>query len=367
MTESSPESGVARAPGELGEMLATAVILAARPGLEIRYINAAGEDLLGLSRRRAHAQPLPDVVALDTDWIRRLEEAGTQGKSLTGRELTLTVADQRRLVDVVVSPVRTETGEEMLVIELTAVDRHRRIAREEALRAQEQANRSLLRGLAHEIRNPLAGLRGAAQLLGRELEEATHAGHTQVIVREADRLRDLVERMIGPAQPMRPAPLNIHEVTERVSALLRAEAGPGVAVTTAYDPSIPALTADRDRMIQAVLNLGRNALQAVGAQGRVTLRTATLRQFTIGAVRHRLVAAIEVIDSGPGIADDQVETLFQPMVSGHAGGSGLGLTIAQTLVSQHGGLVECESEPGHTVFRVILPLSAEPAGEAGDG
>ena len=349
MTE-APES-------ELPELLATAIIVAGRPGLQIRYLNAAAEELLGVSRRRVCARPLPEVAALDPEWIERLEAADAHGSALTGREIGLQVGDRRRLVDAVVAPVRGDDGSERLVIELSAVDRHRRIAREEALRAQEQANRALLRGLAHEIRNPLAGLRGAAQLIQRELDAGPLTEHTRVIVREADRLRELVERMVGPSAPLRTATLNIHEVTERVAALLQSEADAAVTIATRYDPSIPALRADRDRLIQAVLNLGRNALQA--AHGRVELRTATLRQFTIGAVRHRLVAVIDIVDDGPGIADAEVETLFQPMVSHRAGGSGLGLTIAQTLVGQHGGLIECDSEPGRTTFRVVLPLNAE--------
>lgn len=344
------------------ELLSTAVLIVARPGLAIRYVNAAAEELLGVSRRRILGLPLSAVIALDADWTERLATAGEQGEGFTGREIAVGIGTTRKFVDIVANPARQDDAEEVLVIELTAIDRHRRIAREEALRAQERSNRLLLRGLAHEIRNPLAGLRGAAQLLEREIDAAHLREHTRVIVHEADRLRALVERMMGPAQPLQRCDLNIHEVTERVAALLQAEAGSGVTITTQYDPSIPPLAADQDRLIQAVLNLGRNALQAIGDRGRVTLATRTLRQFTIGSVRHRLVAAVEVIDTGPGIADEAVESLFQPMVSGRADGSGLGLTIAQTLISQHGGLVECESQPGHTVFRVVLPLADEECG-----
>ncbi len=345
---------------ELTELLATAVIVVGRPGLPILYLNAAAEELLGISRHRVHDRPLLEVAHLERAWAERLESADAHGSPLTGRELALQVGGHKRLVDAVVSPVRGDDGGERLVVELSAVDRHRRIAREEALRAQEQTNRTLMRGLAHEIRNPLAGLRGAAQLIQRELQSGdTLTEHAHVIVREADRLRELVERMVGPSTPLQPTRISIHEVTERVAALLRAEAAPGVTIATRYDPSIPMLDADRDRLIQAVLNIGRNALQAVGASGQVTLATAALRQFTIAGVRHRLVAAIDMIDDGPGLPDEAVEALFQPMISHRPGGSGLGLTIAQTLVGQHGGLIECDSEPGHTVFRVVLPLQSE--------
>ena len=356
MTESI--AATAPAQHDLAELLATGVVLADGADLRIQYLNAAAEDLLGISRRRACDLVLTEVAEFEDEWRTRLHEAGRDHLAITGREVAFTCADgHRRLVDVVVSPVRGDDGRDLLVIELAGADRHRRIAREEALRTQEQANRALLRGLAHEIRNPLAGLRGAAQLLERELAAGKLTEHTGVIVREADRLRDLVERMIGPARPLQPETINLHEVTERVAALLRAEAGAGVTIDTRYDPSIPPLDADRDRLIQAVLNLGRNALQAVGETGRVTLRTLTQRQFTIGGVRHRLVAVVEVIDDGPGIAEPEVETLFQPMVSGRPEGSGLGLTIAQSLVGQHGGLIECDSEPGHTVFRAVLPIA----------
>lgn len=343
---------------DLGELLSTAVLLLRRPDLRIDYLNAAAEELLGISRQRALGCALTAVAGFDAAWARRLEAAGEAGEALTGREVALAVRDQRRLIDLALAPADGEAVEEQrLVLELSAADRHQRIAREEALRAQEQANRALLRGLAHEIRNPLAGLRGAAQLLEQELGDPGLAEHTRVIAHETERLSSLVERMTGPAQPPRSEALSVHEVTERVATLLRSEAPPEVHVGTDYDPSIPALVGDRDRLIQAVLNIARNALQAVGPSGRVTLRTATQRQFTLAGVRHRLVAFIEVADDGPGIPPDQVEALFQPMVSGRAEGSGLGLTIAQKLVGQHGGLIEVDSEPGHTVFRVVLPLA----------
>lgn len=347
----------------LVERLSTAVIVVQRPDLSIAYLNGAAEELLGVSRRQVLSRPLTGVAAFEAAWARRLEQAGSDGEAVSGRELALTVRGQRHLVDLTLTPMPDDNAAGDLVLELSAVDRHRRIAREEALRAQEQANRSLLRGLAHEIRNPLAGLRGAAQLLEQELANGDLREHTRIIAHETERLCGLVERMTGPAQPLKRSSVNIHEVTERVRALLQAEAGPGVTIATDYDPSVPRLDADCDRLIQSVLNLGRNALQAVDDSGRVTLRTGTQRQFTLAGVRHRLVALIEVVDTGPGIGDDQVEALFQPMVSGRAEGSGLGLTIAQTLVGQHGGLIEVDSEPGHTVFRVVLPLArdGEPA------
>lgn len=347
-----------RTPAELVETLAEAVLVLGE-GLAVHYLNAAAEDLLGTSRRRALGTPLDALVTLAPEWGGHIGDALARGEAFTAREIALTPANagEHLYVDATVTPLEAATGGALVLVEINPIDRHRRIAREEALRAQEQANRSLLRGLAHEIRNPLAGLRGAAQLLEAELAGPGLTEYTRVIVREADRLRDLVERMVGPAEAPQKAPLNVHEATEHVVRLLRAEAPAGVEIATDYDPSIPELAADRDQLVQALLNLGRNALQAVaGAGGRVVMRTSTHRRHTIGQVQHRLVACIEVADDGPGVPEELLATLFQPMVSGRADGSGLGLTIAQSLVGRHGGLIECDSAPGATVFRVLLPL-----------
>jgi two-component system nitrogen regulation sensor histidine kinase GlnL len=356
------------AAAELLETLVGAILVVEGGELRVRYLNTAAEDLIRLSRRRALGQTLASIAGFDPDWLNHVAANLDADATFTAREVTLAPHDtsSARQVDASVTPL---AGREAatVVIELTPVDRHLRIAREEGLRTQELANRRLLRGVAHEIRNPLAGLRGAAQLLARELEDAGQREYTDVIVREADRLRGLVDRMVGPVQPPAFARVNIHRVTEHVLHLLRGEAGAGVTLRTEYDPSIPDLQADADQLIQALLNLGRNALQAVGDQGRVSVRTSTRRRFTIGHVQHRLVACIEIADDGPGVPPDLLDSLFQPMVSGRAEGTGLGLTIAQSLVSPHGGLIECESvtptersaagkaEP-RTVFRVLLPL-----------
>ncbi|MDZ7748287.1 MAG: nitrogen regulation protein NR(II) [Halofilum sp. (in: g-proteobacteria)] len=347
-------------PAALAEALAEAVCVLDADG-RVQYVNAAAEELLGCSRRRILGAPLDDAVGVDPEWLRQVTAAVGSDCGFTVREVGLTPphAESPRLVDASVTPwLPPAGGSPLAVIELVPVDRHLRIAREESLRAQEEASRRLLRGVAHEIRNPLAGLRGAAQLLERELSEPALREYTGVIVREVDRMRDLVERMVGPVGPPRRARLNLHEITEHVVQLLRAEAAPGVAIATEYDPSIPELGADRDQLVQALLNLGRNALQAVGGHGTVAVRTRTLRQYTVRHVRHRLVAVIEVADDGPGVPPELLETLFQPMVSGRAEGSGLGLTIAQSLVGRHGGLIECDSTAEGTVFRMLVPLEA---------
>ena len=347
---------------ELLEALASAVVLVAGDALAVRYVNAASEDLFRLSRKRVLDRPLSTIADFDAAWIERVRANLDATAPFTAREVAMRTADGEcsHQVDATVTPMGGTAGAEQALIQLTAVDRQLRIARENGLREQERANRRLLRGVAHEIRNPLAGLRGAAQLLARELEAAELREYTDIIVREADRLRGLVDRMVGPVDHPAPEYINIHRLTEHVLQLLRAEAPPDVALRTDYDPSIPELYADADQLIQALLNLARNALQALDGNGWMMLRTSTRRRFTIGPVQHRLVACIEVLDNGPGIPPDLIENLFQPMISGRADGSGLGLTIAQSLVGRHGGLIECESpapaSDASTVFRVLLPL-----------
>jgi two-component system nitrogen regulation sensor histidine kinase GlnL len=222
--------------------------------------------------------------------------------------------------------------------------------------SQHQAAQALIRGLAHEIKNPLGGLRGAAQLLERELPDAALREYTRIIIDEADRLQSLMNRMIGPHLMPRRTQVNIHDVLEHVRGLILAEHPRGPSVRRDYDPSIPDFIADQDRLIQAFLNLARNAAAATGADGRIELKTRVLRQFTIGNRLHRLVLQAQVRDDGPGIPDEIRDRIFFPMVSGHPGGTGLGLSIAQELINQHGGLIEYESRPGDTAFFVYLPL-----------
>jgi two-component system nitrogen regulation sensor histidine kinase GlnL len=228
--------------------------------------------------------------------------------------------------------------------------------REEHLINQQNIARILIRNLAHEIKNPLGGLRGAAQLLEQEFSDDNLKEYTQIIIGEADRLRNLVDRMLGPMSLPVCGEINIHEVLERVRSLVLAESGSGIHMEQDYDPSIPPLTGDTDQLIQAVLNVVRNAVQALENEGVITLRTRIQRQCTIGHKRHKLVVRLDVIDNGPGISEDRLEEIFYPMISGRIDGTGLGLSIAQALISQHGGLVECQSRPGETIFTLLLPL-----------
>lgn len=326
--------------------------------LRITTLNSACESLFGISRRMALGAPLTDAIGHLKPYEDRLRAAQATTTGFIERETELRRnGDPGVTVDWTVTPFAggRKPG---LLIELQSVDRHLRIARDEQQLAHFDASRELIRGLAHEIKNPLGGIRGAAQLMEREFPDDGHREYTTVIIREADRLQNLVNRLLGPNRLPQKAPLNVHEVLEHVRSLVQAEAPAGVGVLRDYDPSIPDLTADREQLIQAVLNIVRNALQAVDADGEIVLRTRTRRQFTIGAVRHKLVVQIDIEDNGPGIPPSMVEKIFYPMVTTRAEGTGLGLPIAQYLVHSHGGLIECRSRPGSTVFTLYMPLES---------
>ncbi len=335
----------------------TTAVLVFDGAFRLSDINPAGEMLIGHSGRQYLGCPVQELFEAAGVLPERLARALEAASSYTEHELVLRLRSGKRItVDCVITPLVEPGRQPELLVELQQIDRHLRISREEALLEQHQATRQLVRGLAHEIKNPLGGLRGAAQLLARELEREDLREYTRIIIEEADRLRELVNRMLGPNNAPRKERINIHQVVERVASLIEAEGHDGLALQRDYDPSIPELHADPALLIQALLNVARNAVEALDGRGRITLRTRALRQFTIGSRRHRLVASVEIIDDGPGIPEDMKDSLFYPMVTGRAEGTGLGLSIAQSLVNLHDGLIECESEPGETRFTVLLPL-----------
>jgi two-component system nitrogen regulation sensor histidine kinase GlnL len=312
-----------------------------------------------LSFRKAHTQALPELIIGAEVFIAGLRRCLDSGHPYLERELQLTFSPGRTVtVDCTAAPLPERDPPTELLLELRQVDWRLRINREEHILAQHHTTRALVRNLAHEIKNPLGGLRGAAQLLERELPDPALREYTGIIIGEADRLRNLVDRMLGPNQLPNDGEVSIHEILERVRALIEAEAYPGIRIERDYDPSIPPLWGDADRLIQAVLNVARNATQALNErqQGIIILRSRVQRQYTIGAKRHKLVARLDVIDNGPGISPEQQEQIFYPMISGRPGGTGLGLSIAQSIINQHGGLIECVSRPGETVFTLLLPL-----------
>lgn len=334
----------------------TTAVIALDEGLRVSMINSAAEGLFEVSRRMALGVPLAEAVPQFMPHELRLKRALETSTGFIERETKMERSGSNPItVDLTVTPfvVGKRPG---LLMEMLPVERHLRISRDEMLQSQFGASRELIRGLAHEIKNPLGGIRGAAQLLEREFPDSQHREYTRVIIREADRLQNLVNRMLGPNRAPIKALLNIHEVLEHVRRLVQAEAPPEVAVLRDYDPSIPELSVDREQVIQAVLNVLRNALQAVGQQGAITLRTRTRRQLTISGVRHKLAVQIDIEDSGPGIRPDMIEKIFYPMVTTRAEGTGLGLPLSQYLVHSHGGVIECRSRPGCTVFSIYLPI-----------
>jgi two-component system nitrogen regulation sensor histidine kinase GlnL len=351
-------------PGHLSRQildhLSTAVMLLGTD-LRIRYVNTAAEMLFAMSARHLMGQQAGALIHCEGGRIRaNLQRALDTGQPFTEREILLSLPDGREAtVDCTVLPLQAADG--ALLVEVQQVDRQLRITREEQLIQQHQVSRDVVRRLAHEIKNPLGGLRGAAQLLEAELPDSTLREYTQVIIEEADRLQGLVNRMLGPNKLPAYRSVNIHQVLERVRHLVNAESGSRVDIRRDYDPSIPEITADADQLIQALLNIVRNAARAVAGGGTITLRTRVQRQFTIGNHRHRLVALVQVVDDGPGIPPELIERIFYPMVSGNDGGMGLGLSIAQSVINQHGGLVECRSRPGETVFTVLLPVERKHA------
>ncbi|MES2682405.1 MAG: nitrogen regulation protein NR(II) [Pseudomonadota bacterium] len=335
----------------------TSAVICVDQQLNIAGLNLAAETLFGVGRKHALQEPLVQVIPHFQPHLERISQAISRFAGFIERETRLSHSGHAPLtVDWTVTPFQDGKLRGVLM-ELLPLDRHLRISRDEMLSAQHQASRAMIRGLAHEIKNPLGGIRGAAQLLEREFPDSEHREYTQVIIKEADRLQNLVNRMLGPNRLPQKATLNIHEVLEHVRQLAQAEGQKGVTLLRDYDPSIPDVFADREQLIQAVLNVVRNALQALeGTVGTVLLRTRTRRQFTLAGHRHKLVAQIDVEDSGVGIAPEMMEKIFYPMVTTRPEGTGLGLPIAQVLVHSHGGVIECMSRAGQTIFSIYLPF-----------
>ena len=339
------------------DQLVTAVAVvdaATDASFRVTYLNQAGQALFGRSENRVVGLPLTRLLRDDHATNAVLNNVLATGQPFTKREVGLDTADGLVRVNYSIAPLSATE----LLLEFERLDRFIRIDRDERHVSAQGTMRKLARGLAHEVKNPLGGIRGAAQLLDRELAEGSLREYTSVIIAEADRLRNLVDRILGPNGRLDWAPVNVHHVIERVVKLLDAEAPSQIRFNRAYDPSLPEIQADFGKLVQATLNVLRNAALALAdvAAPTVTLRTRAVRQFTIGTVRHRLAANLEFEDNGPGIPPDIADNVFYPMISGRPGGSGLGLSITQTILAQHNGLVECESEPGRTVISFYLPI-----------
>ena len=342
--------------------LATMVAIVGRDGRCV-FANAAFESVLGLSRSSVQRGSMFDWF-VDSQRLRETLAAVMRNDFSVSRleaQLRRPSANHSEPLPVHVIVNQMDVGD-TVVVELVEIEQQTRQDREERALGQAQANKELIRNLAHEIKNPLGGIRGAAQLLEMELDSRALSEYTQVIIQEADRLQALVDRLLAPhRKPHVVSDVNIHEVCERVRALILAEFPRGLTVKRDYDISIPDFRGDREQLIQAVLNIAHNAAQALvdriaASDALITLRTRIARQVTLGKQRYRLALELHIEDNGPGVAESIRERIFFPLVSGREGGSGLGLTLAQTFVQQHQGTIECESEPGKTIFKTVIPL-----------
>ena len=345
--------------------LTTATLLL-NADLRLEYMNPAAEMLLAISGQRSHGQFISELFTESTEALHSLRQAVEQAHPFTKREAMLTsLTGQTLTVDYAVTPILS-AGTTLLLLEVHPRDRLLRITKEEAQLSKQETSKMLVRGLAHEIKNPLGGIRGAAQLLARQLPDEGLRDYTNVIIEEADRLRNLVDRMLGSNKLPSLAMTNVHEVLERVCNLVEAETQGGITLVRDYDPSLPEVWADPDQLIQVFLNIMGNAVQCLlemppnqaadRLPPRVLIRSRVLRRFTIGTRCHALLCQVEIEDNGPGISTELRETVFYPMVTGRSQGTGLGLPIAQAIMQQHGGLIECESQPGQTIFKVLVPF-----------
>jgi two-component system nitrogen regulation sensor histidine kinase GlnL len=340
------------------DLLATLVAVMRNDG-RVLFANAALEDAMGMSRRTIVGSHFPDSFS-ESDHVRTILKSVSDNdfSALRCDAWMLRVAREPLPVHVIVTP--TEGAD--IIVELLPLEQQARQDREERLADQAQANKELIRNLAHEIKNPLGGIRGAAQLLEMDLASPELGEYTQVIIREADRLQSLVDRLLAPHRRAHVVDdVNIHAVCERVRSLILAEFPKGLVVVQDYDTSIPEFRGDSEQLNQALLNIAHNACQALTERikqgdARLVFRTRVARQTTFGKQRYRLALELHVIDNGPGVPDSIKDRIFYPLVSGREGGSGLGLTLAQTFVQQHQGLIECDSVPGRTDFKILIPL-----------
>ena len=336
------------------EHLATAIILLDEQS-RIAYLNPAAENLFALSSKNMIGHPVQHAFTQTGQLAAAIQQALNNNATYIEHDLTLGTQAQGKLhLRCAATPL--QSNQHYLLLEFHPMDRPLKLAREEQMLDQTQANRLLLRNLAHEIKNPLGGIRGAAQLLEQELDKPGLREYTQVVIQEADRLRSLMEKLLAPQNAPHFSALNIHEVLERVRSLVLAEMSKELVIERDYDISLPPLMGDKEQMIQVVLNIVRNAAQAMRGQGTIVLRTRIARQVTLIKKRHRLAIMVQIEDDGPGVPTHLRDKIFYPLVSGRPEGHGLGLTLAQDFVSQHQGSIEFDSEPGRTCFTVMLPV-----------
>lgn len=353
------DTTVSMAENILGSL--SAAILCVDHELKLRFINQSAESLLEASGTRYCGHSISELLLNSSELVSVMYDALQTNQPYTRRRAQLDLPSGSTVtVDYAITPI-SENEWPQLLIELYPLDRYLRIDRDEALRDHQEVTRQMIRGLAHEIKNPLGGIRGSAQLLARELSNQSQREYTDIIIAETDRLSGLVDRLLGPRTVPAPTRTNIHEVLERVLRLIELECEGTINIKRDYDPSIPEVFVDKELMLQAFLNIARNAMQCLTETKDPCIRivTRTERQFTIGSRRHRTVIMIHIIDNGPGVPDSLKDHLFYPMISGRPNGTGLGLSLAQAIVHQHAGLIEVSSEPGKTDFTIIIPLEQQ--------
>ena len=334
------------------ENLTTAVVVMDN-ALRVNTLNSAAEVLFEVSQRQAASIPIQSLLVGDNDLLSSLKRVQQTGQALVEREVTLYIPSSGEIiVDCAIKLVEIDKSEPYILLELAQLDFQQRISRDESLHTQQQ----VLRGLAHEIKNPLGGLRGAAQLLERQLDSDELKEYTAIIISEADRLQNLMTKMLGSHHQSEHTLVNIHEVLQRVRQLVSVEVDNRLVIKGDYDPSIPDLYADFDQLVQIFLNIIRNAVQALNGVGEIILRTRVQRNISIDQKRYRLGVAIDIEDNGPGIPKPLQESMFFPLVTGRAEGTGLGLYLVQNLTQRNNGMISCSSQPGCTVFSVIFPL-----------
>jgi two-component system nitrogen regulation sensor histidine kinase GlnL len=328
--------------------------------LMLTYINPTGEILLADSSHHLVGQSADELFKYsDPSLLINVKQSLLMAEPLVDRALTLNRISHNVTINFSATPLLVNEQVSEILIEFQQIDNHLRISKEEQLLTQQNTARLLVRGLAHEIKNPLGGLRGAAQLLDMELNDPELKEYTQIIIDESDRLQVLMDRMLGPNKLPNKNTLNIHEVLERVRQLVQVESTGGLIIENDYDPSIPDVYADKDQLIQAILNIARNALQAMEGKGRIIFKTRIYRHMNVGHKHYKLAVKCDIIDNGPGIDPNMMSQIFYPMITGRAEGTGLGLSIAQALITQNNGMIECNSEAGNTVFSVLLPMGTD--------
>lgn len=321
-------------------------------------INSTAEELFEMSETSLLGTPLTSVILNAQETIvRSLRYVIQTNQPITEREAQFVLINGKKvIVDYSIKPMNELQNEVRYLLEISPITRHIQIAKDEQAHTQIQAAAQLTRGMAHEIKNPLGGIRGAAQLLASEINSPDLKEYTDVIISETDRLTKLLNNMLGPNKALEKQPVNILEVLEHIRQILMSACKKDIYFKRDYDPSIPEFSADKDQLIQAFMNIARNATQAIEHQGTVTFQTRILNQHTIGIHKYPTVLQISITDTGSGIDEEVANNLFLPMVTSKQNGSGLGLPISQKIIMEHGGIIQFVQSDDSTSFNTLLPL-----------